>query len=284
MNEVTKIAKWPRGRRGRPVEAQYGRWSLLERIGTRNGSPLWRCRCACGIVRDVVQRHLVGGYSQSCGCLSVDVSSKLHKTHGETNPTTPEYRSWAAMIQRCHGSPDPKDLINYKNRGIVVCQRWRDSYEDFLADMGRKPSHHHSLDREDNDGNYEPANCRWATPKEQANNKRRSISLKTKLAAALLELGHVPYEHAKLMTQDQLVSLYQFDHNILHATEPNNNNFWNLTPRLIQPHREKSKLDTSKVAKTKRIDKKWTEFCSQVLAKPRSIEKKHKWPKRKFRS
>jgi hypothetical protein len=113
--------------------------------------------------------------------------------------------------------------------------------------------------------------------------QRKHINLKTKLASALLALGDIPYEDSKLMSAEQIISLYQFDHGILHSTEPIDEP-WNLTPRLIMAHREKSKKDTGKAAKTKRIDKKWTEFTSKVLAKPQSIEKQYKWPKRKLQS
>ena len=114
-------------------------------------------------------------------------------------------------------------------------------------------------------------------------NKRKHISVKTKLASALLALGHVPYEDAKQMSADQIISLYQFDHGVLWSIDPIDEP-WNLTPRLINPHREKSKIDTGIVAKTKRIDKKWTEFMSKIDVKPKPVRTKSSWPKRKLRS
>lgn len=114
-------------------------------------------------------------------------------------------------------------------------------------------------------------------------NKRKTISLRTKLAATLLKLGDVPYEHAKLMSEDQIISLYHFDHNILHAIEVNDL-FWNLAPMLIKPHRDKSRGDTSRVAKTVRIEKTWQEFTRAMNdgRKPDKRPSKTRWPKRSF--
>lgn len=110
---------------------------------------------------------------------------------------------------------------------------------------------------------------------------RKHISLKTKLAAALFALEHVPYEHAKLMTPDQIISLYHFDHGILHAIEPIDE-FWNLTPRLIAPHKEKSRKDTSTVAKVVRIEKKWASFTKAMAEGTKPPKRVSRWPKRKM--
>jgi len=84
---------------------------------------------------------------------------------------TPEYASWEHMKDRCYNQNCNRYYL-YGGRGIKVCERWRNSYVAFLKDMGRKPSHIHSIDRLDTNGNYEPSNCKWSTPKEQANNRR----------------------------------------------------------------------------------------------------------------
>lgn len=115
---------------------------------------------------------------------------------------------------------------------------------------------------------------------------RAHISLRTKLASALLALGHVPYEDAKQMTADQITSLYHWDHGILHAVE-SNDAFWNLAPRLIAPHRAKSRADTSSVAKVKRLERSHAAARSRILAKEpgKSARPQSNWPKgRKIKS
>jgi hypothetical protein len=96
----------------------------------------------------------------------------FNKKHGEAQKTK-EYSAWSRLPGRCY-NPKHKAYKNYGGRGITICDRWRYSYENFLADMGRAPSPKHSIDRIDNDGNYEPSNCRWATAKVQGNNQRKT--------------------------------------------------------------------------------------------------------------
>lgn len=135
------------------------------RVGTRTK---WLCMCDCGNKRVVHSAHLRTGFTQSCGCLFREKVTK-HGMH-----RSPEYGIYNSMLQRCH-NPRDKGYRLYGGRGIQVCQRWRESFEAFFADMGTKPTPAHSLDRIDNDRNYDPSNCRWATPEEQANNKRNTF-------------------------------------------------------------------------------------------------------------
>lgn len=131
----------------------------------------WVCSCDCGTRLEVTTQGLRGG-TKSCGCLRVEALLSHRLRHGESNKS-PEYWSWRAMISRCTKKNDIA-WPRYGGRGIVVCERWRNSYEAFLSDMGRRPTPSHSLDRIDNSLGYWKANCRWATPKQQANNRRTS--------------------------------------------------------------------------------------------------------------
>lgn len=151
----------------------FDRWSVVGRSLLRGprGEIMWLCRCACGVERDVLSANLTQGLSRSCGCLNK--IGERSKTHGHTTgkKISPTYHSWAGMKARC-SNPNNTHYKHYGLQGVSVCDRWN-SFDNFFHDMGEKPKGT-SIDRIDPSGNYEPNNCRWATPAEQANNKKNS--------------------------------------------------------------------------------------------------------------
>lgn len=127
----------------------------------------YSCTCDCGKTAIVRQNCLRSLKTQSCGCLHKEAARATLQTHGLKN--TPEYRTWCAMKERC-SRPKNISYKNYGAKGIKVCERWRTSFANFIADMGPKPSPKHTIDRINPKMDYEPTNCRWATYKEQFDN------------------------------------------------------------------------------------------------------------------
>lgn len=157
--------------RAKPLLAgtRFGRLVVVRPAGrstTRNAA-LFECRCDCGSVTIVLKTELTRGHTHSCGCLRLTEIT----THGMTK--TPEYAIWRAMRARTT-NPERKGFKHYGGRGITVCERWQ-TFENFYADMGMRPSSKHSLDRVDNEKGYEPSNVRWATHKEQHRNTRANV-------------------------------------------------------------------------------------------------------------
>lgn len=149
----------------------FERLTVLARGEPRGHKTRWAAQCSCGAVKLVNHAELMAGKTKSCGCLNVEARKMRPATHGYSE--SPTYVCWSNMHARC-SNPKRKEYKNYGGRGISVCERWA-SFESFVADMGDKPPRL-SIDRINNDGNYEPSNCRWATAKQQRANQRRAAA------------------------------------------------------------------------------------------------------------
>lgn len=141
--------------------ARFGLLTLVAPTAERKfGYLVWKCACQCGGTAFVSTQKLKSGYGLDCGCVRKRIAS-------------PEYQIWKGIKKRCSLNGHH---LRYAGRGITMCERWND-FSAFLADMGHRPSPQHSIDRINNDGNYEPGNCRWATWSQQLRNTSRSVSL-----------------------------------------------------------------------------------------------------------
>lgn len=160
-----------------PIPVNGSRLTVISFSHSDGTSLWWNCSCSCGgQIR--VRAYAIRGYTRSCGCLRREASAihakTMNRSHGLGKP--PEYAVWANMLQRCT-NPKNRSYKRYGGRGIKVCDRWL-KFENFYADIPRRPSPIHSLDRyPDNNGDYEPGNVRWATDSEQAHNKTNNVNL-----------------------------------------------------------------------------------------------------------
>lgn len=154
---------------------KYGRLTVISKSDpSMSGQTRYLCKCDCGNEKVFQAANIRNGKSLSCGCIRKEVTASRNriekKTHGMCH--TREYKIWAGMLVRC-AVDHPKYSAHF-GRGIKVCERWS-KFENFISDMGQRPSSNHSIDRINNDGDYEPNNCRWATSKEQTRNTRYNV-------------------------------------------------------------------------------------------------------------
>lgn len=165
---------------GTPKGMRFSRLVVLDLGPRRRGRATVLCRCDCGTEKAVLPLCLRDGVTKSCGCLKLE-NPGYPPRHGMAK--TPEYRAWVMMKNRCSNVNSPA-WPNYGGRGITVCDEWRNSFEAFLAYVGRKPTAQHSIGRIDNDKGYAPGNVEWQTREQQANNQRHSKHRKRKIVSS----------------------------------------------------------------------------------------------------
>lgn len=255
----------------------YGRLTVIREVDAKySGGHRQRCvecRCECGVVKEYRLYTLRNGNTKSCGCLAQENYGANLRTHGLSDRA--EYRIWQGMLSRCNSS-DSQAYRNYGGRGIAVCERWSSSFESFFGDMGPRPSDKHSIDRIDNDGNYEPGNCRWATQKEQARNTRRNYLIEHNGETRCVSDWAEYYGFSPGILYTRLVKLgWTFDKAVSwpvfrgSKTVARNPHYQvKVSERDASWHREHERLEVIRIAR----DRRELELCGDDLAKTHRVD------------
>lgn len=195
------------------IGQRFERLLIVKFIGVEKQGARWECKCDCGKTTNAIGKQLRIGNVKSCGCFKNDNIRLRSMKHGYANKTA-EYRAWGHIKSRCY-NPNVYNYNNYGGRGIAMCDRWLNSFENFLLDMGERPSAKHSIDRINSNGDYEPSNCKWSTTKEQSRNLRTNHWIKYDGERLILsdwanKLNATPSNLSRMIKQKSIE--YAFNH------------------------------------------------------------------------